>query len=46
MRNAAMLLAKQKNTMFNELLESSLTEKSPNWYRDGTIKALNKLKNL
>ena len=46
MRNAAMLLAKQKNTMFNELLESSLTEKSPNWYRDGAIKALNKLKNL
>jgi epoxyqueuosine reductase len=46
MRNAAMLLAKQKNTMFNELLENSITEKSPNWYRDGAIKALVKLKNL
>ncbi len=44
MRNAALLLAKHKNSMFNDLLEKSITDKSPNWYQHAALSALNKLK--
>jgi epoxyqueuosine reductase len=46
MRNAAILLAKHKNNLYNELLAKSISEKSPNWYVDSALKALTKLKGL
>ncbi len=44
MRNALLLLKKQKNTAYNDLIEQSLTKTSAPWYLDNAVQILEILK--
>lgn len=44
MRNALLILNKQKNTLYNDLIESSIHKYTMPWYQNTAIKVLNNLK--
>ncbi len=46
MRNALMVLLKNKNTLYNDLIEQSLDQYKMPWYQDTAIRILEKLKRL
>ncbi len=46
LRNALMLMLRQKNTSYIEQIETSLDEDKPIWYRDTAVKVLKRLKDI